>query len=302
MLSKFLTNSSVTATNKFFISNSFHDNEIVNAKILPILLELGLKQSSDIPRSEKKHSFYDNVYEGIDNSNFIVAVFTSYNKYPNFEVGVAIGQGKPVICITIEDIDTSWLDERSLPYLVYKDSNIDGFKFSLLKRIRVLSENVINEQDFELVEDRKLIGIRVGEQSSDIESSLRVTADLLKILKEVCGTDDIRLVKASKSSLKSLFSIDLEAWAKLIEKIVFFWPELKKRGAETKLLEAQTRKELADAADKETDTKIKQVNALFDTFERARDLGITVQFDGDVILKNDNNLIEIKKPMRIEDE
>ncbi len=94
----------------------------------------------------------------------------------------------------------------------------------------------------------------------------------------------------------------MKAWAKLIEKLVFFWPELKKRGAETKLLEAQTRKELADAADKETDTKIKQVNALFDTFERARDLGITVQFDGDVILKNDNNLIEIKKPMRIEDE
>ena len=302
MLSNFLTSNSVTATNKFFISNSFYDNDIVNAKILPILLELGLKQSSDIPRSEKKNSFYDNVYEGIDNSNFIVAVFTSYNKYPNFEVGVAIGQGKPVICITIEDIDTSWLDERSLPYLVYKDSNIDSFKFSLLKRLRVLSENVINEQDFKLVEDRKLIGIRVGEQNSDIERGLRVTADLLEILKEVCDTDDITLVKTSKGSLKSIFSIDLKAWAKLIEKLAFFWPEIKRRNAENRLIDAKTRTELADAADKETNTKIKQINAMFDIFERARELGITVQFDCDVILKNDNNLIEIKKPMRLEDE
>lgn len=302
MLSKFLTNSSVTANNKFFISNSFHDNEIVNAKILPILLELGLKEWSDIPRSEKKYSFYDNIYDGISNSDFIIAVFTSDHKYPNFEVGVAIGQGKPVICITMGDIDTYWLDERSLPYLVYQDSNIDGFKFYLLRKLEALSENIINAQDFELVKDRKLIGIRVGEQNNDIERGLRVTADLLEILKEICDTDDIKLVKTSKGSFKTLFSIDLKAWAKLIEKLAFFWPELKRRNAENRRIDAKTRKELADAAGKEIDNNIKQVNAFLDTFERAKGLGITVQLDSDVILTNDNNLIEFKKPMPIENE
>ncbi len=44
-------------------------------------------------------------------------------------------------------------------------------------------ENVIDKRDYELSNDKKLIGIQIGINSKDFEEELRITADLIKLIK-----------------------------------------------------------------------------------------------------------------------
>jgi hypothetical protein len=63
-----------------------------------------------------------------------------------------------------------------------------------------LNENIIDKSDFEFAEGKKLIGIQIGFENSDYEQELRLTADLIRLLKEISGSENIKLIQPSKGS------------------------------------------------------------------------------------------------------
>jgi len=280
---------------KCFISYAHTDKEAVQKDLIPILRNLNLNVWFDENQLAFGENIFEGILKGIREADFIIAYFNGRSSYVNFEIGSAIGQNKPVIAV-LNDKYSYPTDIRNLNYVYYNDNNVQNFKENLSRAIQIAQENVIDKLDIALNPNRKLIGIEVGTESKNYQEELRITADLISFLEELSGTTDFQLVQTSKGCLKSLLSLDLKAWAELLEKIIFIVPEMKKRKAERLKIEAETEKIKVETNDKETDTKIKQANALLDIIERSNKLGLKLQIDDDLILLNNDNILRIKEP------
>jgi len=285
-----------------FLSYAHTDRRIVQKQIIPILNDLRIDYWYDQIDISIGDSIFDKVIKGIREVDFVIAFFNSRSNYVNFEVGAAIGQSKPVLAI-LNDKYPIPSDIRNLNYIVYNEDENINFKARLKNSIRAIEENVIDKVEFELSRDKKIIGIEVGTTGRNFEEELRITADLITLIKEISDSRDIHLVQSSKGCFKSLLSIDFKSWAELLEKVIFLIPELKKRKAdrikveaEAGLIEANTRKSNVESDSIETDNRIKQANALLDIFERSEKLGLKMQIDDDVIFLNENAKLLIKKP------
>lgn len=288
-------------TNKCFISYAHSDKEIVLKNILPLLSDLNLEVWFDEHQLNFGENIFEIVIKGIRETDFVIAYFNGRSSYVNFEIGSAIGQNKPVIAI-LNDRYQYASDIRNLNYIYYNENKIQDFKYELKRAILIIQENVIDKLDIILNPDRKLIGIEVGTNSKNYQEELRITADLIKFLEEISGNSDFQLVQTSKGSLKSLLSLDLKSWAELIEKIIFFIPELKKRKSERLKIDAETRKIEAEANDITTETKIKQAKAFLDIIERSKKLGLKFQLDNDLLFINNDNVLKIKDPEKHDEE
>ena len=302
----YITKNKKMNKNKCFLSYAHSDMEFVQNKILPILNELDLKIWLDINEIETGTSIYDIIVKGMREADFVIAVFNGRSSYVNFEVGAALGQGKPVLAI-LTDEQQMPTDVRNFNFIYFNRSKISEFIANLKRAIHLLNENIIDKSDFEFAEGKKIIGIQIGFENSDYEQELRLTADLIKLLKEISGSDNIKLIQPSKGSLKSLLSIDLKSWAGLIEKIIFFIPEWKKKQAEnqkiiaeTKEIEARARKTNSEANKIDIEIKIQQAGALLDLIEKGRALGVKLQLDDDLLLLSGQGEIRIKQPETIE--
>lgn len=292
--------------NKCFLSYAHSDKEFVQNTILPLLNELNLKIWLDINEIKIVASIYDVIVKRLREADFVIAVFNGRSSYVNFEVGAAIGQGKPVLAI-LTDEQRVPTDIRNFNFIYFNQNKKPEFIANLKRAIQLLNENIIDKSDFDLAEGKKLIGIQIGFENSDYEQELRLTADLIKLLKEISGSKNIELIQPSKGSLKSLLSIDLKSWAELVEKIVFFIPEWKKKQAEnqkliaeTKEIEARARKTNSEANKIDVETKIQQADAFLNLIEKSRALGLKLQLDDDLLLLSDKGKIIIKEPETIE--
>lgn len=286
--------------NKCFLSYAFTDKEIVINEIIPVLNELNVNFWYD----EKDIQFGDNIFEtivqGVKSSDFIVSYFNGRSNYANFELGSAIGQGKPIIAI-LNDKYSFPSDIRNLNYILYNENNKENFKSKLKRAIEIIQENVIDKLDFLNAYKKKIIGIEIGTDSENFIEELRITADLIQFIKEVSKTDNIEVIETSKGSLKSILSIDFKAWTELIEKMAFFKTELKKRKTENTKIEAETKKIEAETNNIEVETKIKQATAFLDIIERSKKLGLKLQIDDDYLLLNNDNILTIKTPDKQEE-
>jgi len=287
---------------KCFLSYAHTDRRIVREQIIPILQSLGVEYWYDEFNIAIGDTIFDKIIEGIRDVDFVIAFFNSRSNYVNFEVGAAIGQSKPVLAI-LNDKYPVPSDIRNLNYLIYQEGETEQFRYRLQQAIIAIEENVIDKAQYKLSKGSKIIGIEVGTTGRNFEEELRITADLVNLIKEISQSRDIHLVQSSKGCFKSLLSIDFKSWAELLEKVIFFIPEIRKRKsdrlkveAETKLIEANTRKSNVESDSIETDNRIKQANALLDIFERSEKLGLKLQIDDDVIFLNENTKLLIKKP------
>lgn len=281
--------------NKCFISYAHSDSELVKEIISPILKEIGLQTWMDTDRIKVGESIFDSIVKSIRESDIIIVVFNGKSTYVNFEVGLAIGLGKPILTISSNKFQLP-KDIRNFDCIYFEKNNIDKFKKVLKESVEALVENVIDKREFLLAENKKLIGIQIGYKSSNYEEELKITANLIELLKKISGSKEIQFIQTSKGSLKSLLSIDFKSWTILIEKISFFKAELQKKNAEnlkiiaeTEEIKAKARKTNAEAGKIESETRIQELNAFFDIFTKNVNSGVKLQISDDVILKIDNN-------------
>lgn len=227
--------------NKCFLSYAFIDKEVVINEIIPVLNEINVNFWFDEKDIQSGDNIFETILQGIKSSDIIISYFNGRSNYANFELGSAIGHGKPIIAILNSKYSLP-SDIRNLNYIFYDDTKKDEFKQRLKRAIEIIQENVIDKLDFSNAHYRKLIGIQVGTDSSDYVEELRITADLIQFIKEVTQSENIEVIESSKGSLKSILSIDFKAWTELIEKMAFFKTELKKKKVENYRIEAETKK------------------------------------------------------------
>lgn len=195
-----------------------------------------------------------------------------------------------------------------LSYLRWIDSYDEQFRYKFRHAIEVITHNPIDETIYKAAENERIVGISIGHGNADIEKQLRFTVDILALLQEVSGTRDVQLVQARKGSFSSFFSLDLKPWAELIEKVIFFIPEWKKRKLQNLQIQASLDKTNAEKEQIESTTRInerqaqiEQAGAMLDLFERYKSLGVKVQFGEELLLSVDESgLINVEKPERLE--
>ena len=103
-----------------FVSYAHVDKDFVLRTIIPILEELGFKTWIDYISTYENNNFYEVISTGLKNADFVIVVYNSRSSFVNYEVGSAIGQGKPILAI-IRENETENVDIRKINYIVYED-------------------------------------------------------------------------------------------------------------------------------------------------------------------------------------
>lgn len=288
----------MTENLKCFLSYAHVDKDYVRSEIVPVLNELGLIVWIDYEQMPLGGSISDAIIKGIREAHIVIAVLNRRSTFVNFEIGAALGQSKPTLAILRDEDVPS--DLKNLSYLKWLGADDREFQYRLGMAIKAILDNPINESVFQAAETKRVIGVSIGRGNIDIEQQLRFTVDFLAQIQEIVGTRDIALVQTQKGSFSSFFSLDLKSWAELIEKIIFFIPEWKKKKAENLKILSEVRKIDAETKQIEQDTEIKQANDMLDLFTRYQALGIKIQMGDEILLTvNKNGLIDVDKPKRL---
>lgn len=292
---------------KCFLSYAHADRDFVQKEIIPVLQELGLDVWWDAERISFGSSIRDEIMKAIRQAHLIVAVLSQNSANLNIELGVAIGQNKPIVGIFREKYVPFNLLHINL--LKYSESEGHVFSVKLRRAVEILINSLIDKSVLAVAEgNSKIIGINIGTDNFDVEQELRFTADFLSIVKKISGFESLSLLQTRKGSFTSFFSIDFKYWANLIEKIIFFIPEWQKKKAENLKIHAEIRKVEAETNHLNIESriaeerlKIEQANAMLELLEKYKVLGIKVQFGDEVLLSlNQNGLLSITKPESIE--
>lgn len=291
-----------------FLSYAHVDREFVRKEIVPILLDSGIDVWVDYEQIEAGTFIVDSILQGIRQADIILAVFNRRSTFMNLEVGAAIGQSKPIIAV-VRDYQDMPIDMKHISFLRYSEIHKDAFRFHLRESIGIVLDQVIDKSIYEIAQNRKVIGIRIGFDNLDIEKELRFTADFISFIKEITGSPELSLLEITKGSFKSFISIDANSWAVLLEKILFFIPEWKKKMAETlkihaeiKKIEAETNSLNVTSRIAEEKLKIEQAEALFNLLQKHKDLGIKIQIDKNLLLTlNSNGQMSIYEPRKVTD-
>lgn len=290
---------------KCFLSYAHLDKKLIKEEILPVLKELEIDYWLDEEQISFGESIIDSLMKGISETDFIISIFNRNSQWINFELGAAIGQNKPIISIYRDSLNIpSYL--LYIRHIQYRNNSID-FRNNLRNAIEILTENVIDKTIFELNKGKKIIGVRVGFDKIDFEEELRFTADFVSLIKEVSQADKVDLVETGKGSFKSFFSIDGKAWAELLEKIIFFIPEWKKKKAENlkivsevKQIEANTKRVESEISISEQKLKMEQAEKMVNLLLKYKEIGVKFQIDDDILLSvNPSGILEIKEPREI---
>lgn len=289
-----------------FMSYAHGDSRRITAYIRPLLDELGIELWKPNLEEDFSNSFFDRMVEGIRQSDFVLVILNHYYSFVDFELGAAIGCNKPIIAVALEKSeihDFSILSGRSkyitFYYLATKDEKES--QIGLRKLIANVVESIIDKSTFADNPTKKLVGISVGTGSDDFGGQLAFTIAFIDFIKLLTNNPEIGLIQTSKGSLKSIISLDLKSWAELLEKVLFFIPELKKRKLDRLKVEAEIKKTDAETNKINIETKILQAQAFLDIAERYQELGFNIQIDDDLLITQDQDgRLTFKQPPRIE--
>jgi len=283
-----------------FISYAHVDTDFVYDNIIPILENLDIDVWIAGEQVQFGYSLFDAIIEGIKKSDFVITLLNTRSTFVNLELGTALGNAKPVVAI-LKDYYELPSDLLHLNYIKYNDNNYQEFQLRLRKAVEAVSENVIDKGTFAYNQGAKIIGIKVGSDNNDYPNQLAFTYELISFIQQITYDPEINLIQSAKGSFKSLVSLDLKSWAELLEKVIFFIPELKKRKAERMKIEAEVEKTRAETRKIDTETNTQQATAFVDLLDRYRKLGIKIQIDDDLLItQNQDGQLTFKKPNQLE--
>ncbi len=291
---------------KCFLSYAHVDIEFVKEKIMPVLYELDLDVWVEFKYIEWGDSIQEKIIKAIRESDIVVAVINGRSTYVTFEIGVALGQNKPIIGITKEQ--TTPIELTEISFLKYSKDNENIFPDKLKNSVTAKATSLINKSIVKIAETKKIIGITIGFDNHNIEQELRFTSDFISLIKEITGSKNISLIQTKKGSFTSFISLDLKSWAELIEKTIFFIPEWKKKKAENLRIDAETKKIEAEIKQLESQTKInenkakiEQAGAALELLEKYKELGIKIQFGDEILIYLDkSDVLLLSKPEELD--
>jgi len=282
-----------------YVTYSRQDEDFVKMELRPILRDLNVEINLAHEYLSTSETIYERIFDNIKEASFIISIQIRPSNWVNFELGLAFAQSKPIIIITHRN-GSRFSGIPDFHRIIFDNENRKKFQFQLINSVRAIIGNLIDKRIFNLAHNEKIIGIKIGSDYMDYEQELRFTAEFIKIIKIISNTDSIRLLDLKKGSLNSFISIDLKAFAELIEKLVFIIPEWKKRTAETNKIKAETAKIESEISISESKRKIEEAKAIADLLEKYKNLGLTIQFDSNIILRLDKNgELQINNPIEL---
>lgn len=281
-----------------FVSYAGVDISFMQQNIIPLLKEIECDIWFFPEKNDRGNSISETLIRGIKKSDLVISLINSKSIYTHFEIGAAFGNNKPVLAI-VDDVHDVYTFLNQLRYLRYNESK--EFRSQFIKAINELLENVIDKNSFTDYKREKIIGIQVGYLEENFEEDLNFTSEFIDLIKELTENPKIKLLDTSKGSLKSLISLDLKSFTELLEKILFFIPELKRKKSERLKVDAEVDKIKAETRSINVDTDIKQAGAFIDLFERYTKNGVKIQIDKKLLISQDENgQVVIKRPNKTE--
>jgi hypothetical protein len=202
---------------------------------------------------------------------------------------MAIGGNKPILVVINDNTLDIPNEIKQLNIIQFSESKLNEFVPLFMDTIRRMTEEVINKNIYTHNELSKIIGINVGFEKSDFEKELRFTLDFIQFIKSITKEPSINLVHSAKGSFKSLISIDLKSWAELVEKFLFFIPELKKKKLERLQIEADIEKTKAETKSINVKSNIEQAEAFVNLLDKYQSLGVKIQIDKNLLITQDEN-------------
>lgn len=276
-----------------YISHASVDTNFIYETIIPILEKLEVDIWIANERLKPGRMISEMLINGIKKSDFVICLTNRRSTYVHYEIGIAIGNNKPIIGI-VNEFEGVYPFGDQINFIL---SNHKNFREILRRSINDVLENVINKSAFNIYKGLKIIGLQAGISSSNLEEELNFTSDFLVFLKSLNSEPNFKLLETSKGSLKSLISLDLKSWAELLEKVIFCIPELKRKKSERLKIDSETEKIQAETRTIDNDRNIKQAEAFVGLLEKYQKLGIKIQIDDDLLItQNSQGQLEIKKP------
>jgi hypothetical protein len=274
---------------KVFLSYAHVDTEFVYANFIPLLRQLTINLWVAGEEIETGQSINEAISKGIQSSDLIICIYNKKSTFVNLEVGMAIGGNKPILVVINDNTLDIPNEIKQLNIIQFSESKLNEFVPLFMDTIRRMTEEVINKNIYTHNELSKIIGINVGFEKSDFEKELRFTLDFIQFIKSITKEPSINLVHSAKGSFKSLISIDLKSWAELVEKFLFFIPELKKKKLERLQIEADIEKTKAETKSINVKSNIEQAEAFVNLLDKYQSLGVKIQIDKNLLITQDEN-------------
>jgi len=300
---------------KCYLSYTDDNKEFVTTEIIPILKELLVEFSIKLTyfdnKDDMKYSYENNLkysYNEIFQSDFVIYYYDRSNQKQNLEIGYSLGRFKPILILkeretSINDWSFSVIEHCDLNF-PFASTSLRYLKISIsriIERVRLNNDLDISNEIFTYHQtnniETKLIALHTGIENEDIYEELKFTYQFIEFVNNIIEKPDIKLLKASKGSFSTLFSIDVKSWVELLEKIIFFIPELKKKKLERLKIDAEIEKIYSETRSLNVDTNIKQAEAFFSLLNKCQEIGIQIQMDENLLISlNQDGILSFKKP------
>lgn len=230
-------------------------------------------------------SIHDSIVAAIRRSDLIISDVSRTNANVSYELGIAHAWGIPSILIT-RDIDRLPFDTASrYQVIAYGEEFSDDRRFT--ESFSVALRFLIEQPPSKLpkIYDRYLsrsnaVRIELFETGAPSITIFNLIAELTEAIGDIEDIGDSRLEEIRVGSFGAWISANIEAVLSLVEKIIFFVPETRKKWQEgTKLKEeaafirSQTNKVDAETRSIEDENHRKNVDKFLDVVERLGDHG-----------------------------
>lgn len=263
-----------------------HPASVINEVIRPALAGLGWHHADprDAPVGTAIHDF---IVRSIRRSHLFICLIYRSNPNVLYELGLAHAWGIPTLVMT-EDIESVPFDiSTKYPVLIYSDTPdsrelLQGRFIDFLSRMERQRPSLLAPSYRRYLDTGQAISIELFSPKIDAIRASSALHDVLSILDRIEPLEGAELGEVRVGSFGAWVSSNLTSITNLVEKIVFFIPEWRKKNAErvkieaeAELLLAQADKINADAEETRRDSARKDAEALLDMIARSRNMGLT---------------------------
>ena len=273
----------------YFISYTWsnrHAASVIREVIRPALAELGWYHAD--PRDALVGTaIYDFIVRSIRRSQLFICFLSRSNPNVLYELGLAHAWGIPTLVLT-EAMESVPFDiSTKYPVLIYSDSpdSYEWFRGRLiefLSRMERQRPSLLAPSYRRYLDTRRAISIELFSPKIDAIRASSVLHDVLSILDKIEPLKGAKLDEVRVGSFGAWVSSNLTSITNLVEKIVFFIPEWRKKNAERVKIEAQAEVLLAqadklnaEAEEARRDSARKDAKALLDMIVSSRNMGLT---------------------------
>lgn len=261
-------------------------SSVIREVIRPALAELGWHHA-DPQDAVVGTAIYDFIVRSIRRSQLFICDLSRSNPNVLYELGLAHAWGIPTLVLS-EAIDSVPFDiSTKYQVLIYSDTPeshelLRGRLIEFLSRMEQQRPSLLAPSYRRYLDTRRAISIELFSPKLDAIRASTVLHEVLSILDKIEPLRGARLDEVRIGSFGAWVSSNLESITNLLEKIVFFIPEWRKKNAERVKIEAEARVLLAqanklnaDAQEVRRDSGRRDAEALLDMIARSRNMGLT---------------------------